>query len=101
MIPTVRDIYDLIDRIAPFETAEEWDNVGLLAGRYDACAERAMCALELNTAVLREAIDRRAQLIITHHPILFSGRKNLREPGLSSGKYEHYPFCRWRICSFI
>lgn len=79
MIPTVRDIYDLIDRIAPFETAEEWDNVGLLAGRYDACAERAMCALELNTAVLREAIDRRAQLIITHHPILFSGRKNLRE----------------------
>ena len=79
MIPSVRDIYNLIDRIAPFATAEEWDNVGLLAGKYDAQASRAMCALELNTAVLREAIDRRIQLIITHHPILFGGRKNLCE----------------------
>lgn len=79
MIPTVRDIYDLIDRIAPFASAEEWDNVGLLAGSFDARVSIAMCALELNTAVLREAIDRRVQLIITHHPILFAGRKNLRE----------------------
>ncbi len=79
MICTVRDVYRMIDAMAPFAAAEEWDNVGLLAGRWDASVDRALCALELNAAVLREAIDQKVQLIVTHHPILFHGRKNLRE----------------------
>lgn len=79
MSVALRQIYDWIDEIAPFDGAEAWDNVGILAGSADQQIEKALCALDLNAAVLEEAVERKAQLIITHHPILFSGRKNLRE----------------------
>ena len=75
----VQEIYDIIDQIAPFELAEEWDNVGILAGSADQEIERVLCALELNPAVISEAQRKDVQLIVTHHPILFRGRKNLRE----------------------
>lgn len=75
----VRQIYDIINTIAPFELAEEWDNVGLLAGSMENDVQRVLCALDLNPFVLREAKEKDVQLIVTHHPILFRGRKNLRE----------------------
>ena len=76
---TVGKLYELLCKMAPPELAEEWDNIGLLAGRMDARVDTALCALDLNPAVLREAVNKGAQLIVTHHPILFRGRKNLRE----------------------
>ena len=76
---TIGDIYNRINEIAPFELCEEWDNVGILAGSRDREAERVLLALDLNSAVLAEAIEKNVQLIVTHHPILFRGRKNLRE----------------------
>ena len=75
----VRDILALVDGIAPFADAEEWDNVGLLAGNPDAPVERVLCALDLTEEALDEAMSRDAQLIVTHHPILFRDRKNLCE----------------------
>ena len=78
MIP-VSKMLELVDALAPFELAEEWDNVGLLAGHPDWMVERAMVALDLTPGALREAVRLGAQLMITHHPILFRGRKNLRE----------------------
>lgn len=79
MPATVAQILQLVDGIAPFELAESWDNVGLLAGRSDAEVQRVLCALDLSMEVLNEAIHRDAQLVVTHHPILFRGRKNLCE----------------------
>ncbi len=79
MSQTVGAILELLNAIAPLELAEEWDNVGLLAGRMDAPVDAVLCALDLNRRVLDEAVERGAQLIVTHHPILFRGRKNLRE----------------------
>lgn len=79
MSVTIKQVYDWIDAIAPFEGAEEWDNVGILAGSADQKVEKVLCALDLNAAVLDEAIARKAQLIVTHHPVLFSGRKNVCE----------------------
>ena len=79
MSVTIKQVYDWIDAIAPFEGAEEWDNAGILAGSADQKVEKVLCALDLNAAVLDEAIARKAQLIVTHHPILFGGRKNMRE----------------------
>lgn len=76
---TIADVFKRINEIAPFELCEEWDNVGVLAGSMNSPVERVLLALDLNSAVLQEAIDKRAQLIVTHHPILFRGRKNLRE----------------------
>lgn len=79
MSATVGQVLKLLEKIAPLELAEEWDNVGLLAGKLDAEVDCVLCALDLTLDVVNEAIDRGAQLIVTHHPILFRGRKNLRE----------------------
>ena len=79
MSVTVGEIYARINEIAPFDTQAEWDNAGLLAGSANAPVDTILVALELNPDVLNEAIEKRVQLIVTHHPILFRGRKNLRE----------------------
>ena len=75
MSATVGRIYDLLKLIAPLELAEEWDN----PGRLDAEVDTVLCALDLTPKVIEEAAKVGAQLIVTHHPILFRGRKNLRE----------------------
>lgn len=79
MSVTVGKLFDLLNNIAPVALAEEWDNVGLLAGHPDQPVETVLCALDLSMPVLAEAEALGAQLIVTHHPILFRGRKNLRE----------------------
>ena len=79
MSATVAQMLELVDQIAPFELAEEWDNVGLLAGRPDTEVNTVLCALDMSMDVLEEARRRGAQLVVTHHPILFRGRKNLSE----------------------
>lgn len=76
---TVRDILVLLDGIAPLELQEEWDNVGLLAGDPNAAVTKVLLALDLCPEILKEAKDSGCELIVTHHPILFRGRKNLRE----------------------
>lgn len=75
----VQNVLDAVWEIAPQELAEAWDNVGLLAGHPDHPVSKVLCALDLTNAVLDEAIATGAELIVTHHPILFRGRKNLRE----------------------
>ena len=76
----------LVGGIAPFELAEEWDNVGLLVGRKGAQVTRVLVALDLTQSVIDEALALGAQAIVTHHPIMFSARKRVtdgdREGGL-------------------
>lgn len=79
MSATVAQVLELVNGIAPFELAEPWDNVGLLAGRPDARVDAVLCALDMSLEVLNEAARKGAGLIVTHHPILFRGRKNLCE----------------------
>ena len=79
MSATVAQVLELVNGLAPFELAEPWDNVGLLAGRPDARVDTVLCALDMSPDVLAEAARRNAQLVVTHHPILFRGRKNLAE----------------------
>jgi dinuclear metal center YbgI/SA1388 family protein len=76
-MPTVASICTCLDRFAPPALAADWDNVGLLFG--DAAAEvgRLLTCLTITTAVVAEAVDEKADLIVTHHPILFRGAKRL------------------------
>ena len=75
----VKDVYGWVDEIAPFDKAESWDNVGLLCGSMENEVQAIFCALELNDEVLDAALEKGCSLIVTHHPILFGGRKNLCE----------------------
>ena len=79
MSVTVGQMLELLNGIAPFDGAEEWDNVGLLAGSRSNTVDCVLCALDFTEEVLDEAIEKGAQLIVTHHPILFRGRQNLCE----------------------
>jgi len=69
----------VLEGIAPLDRQEEWDNSGLLAGDPDAEVKTVLLALDLTRAVLGEAVREGAELIVTHHPILFHARRNLRE----------------------
>ena len=74
---TVRLVHDCIDQFAPFETAEAYDNVGLLVGRWDQPVTRILCSLDVTESTVREARDFGAELIVSHHPLMFHGRKRL------------------------
>lgn len=76
---TVQNVYDIIDRLAPFEAQDAWDNSGLLLGDPSAEVKGVHVALDCTEAVVAEAEALGANLIVTHHPVIFSGRKNLRE----------------------
>ena len=67
----VKDIYNFIDNIAPFHTAEEWDNSGLLVGDEHKTVNKIMFALDCTEDVINQAISCGADLIITHHPVIF------------------------------
>ena len=79
MLATVGMIEALINEFAPFETAESFDNVGALVGKRDQEVTAVLVALDATMDVVREAKQIGAQLIVTHHPLLFHPRKNLLE----------------------
>jgi dinuclear metal center YbgI/SA1388 family protein len=68
---TVADIARFLDEFAPPELAESWDNVGLLVGRYEQPVERVMMCLSVTPASAREAVERGAGMIVSHHPLPF------------------------------
>lgn len=74
---TVQKIYDYIQEKAPFETAEEWDNVGLLVGDRTAPVTTVVVALDITPKTIELAKEQGAQLIISHHPVIFEPLKAL------------------------
>ena len=68
---TIGEIYDYIDSIAPFQGAMGFDNAGLLAGGREQPVQKAVLALDITAAVIREAAGIGAQLLISHHPVIF------------------------------
>lgn len=79
---TVRDIYAVMDRLAPFSTAEHWDNVGLLVGSFEQPVHAAMLCLDVTPAIVREAQQAGVQLLISHHPVIFDPLRQLPFEGL-------------------
>lgn len=79
---TVRDFYDYLDSIAPFASAEVWDNSGLLVGGFDRPVQRVAVVLDLNSETLEQAISLEADLIITHHPVIFKAQKAFLDDSL-------------------
>lgn len=68
---TIKDIIEYTNRIAPYDTAAAWDNVGLQVGSPEARVSRVLLALDITPEVIREAQSIGAELIISHHPVIF------------------------------
>lgn len=75
----VKEIYQLIDNFAPFETQMDFDNAGFLVGRGDSTVERVLVALDITKVVVEEAVRRGCQLIVSHHPVIFGGVKSVTD----------------------
>ena len=70
-MPTVNDILNAIEALAPRHMKMEWDNVGLLCGSRDQAVTNVLVALDPFETVCHEAAQLGAQLIVTHHPLIF------------------------------
>jgi dinuclear metal center YbgI/SA1388 family protein len=77
--PTIQTIYNWIDSVAPFESQEAFDNAGLQLGHPDQEVASILLALDVTGAVVEEAADQKVDLIISHHPLIFSPLTSLRE----------------------
>lgn len=64
-------IIEKLQELAPRQYAMDWDNVGLLAGRADKEVKKIFVALEITDAVVEEAVGFGADMIVTHHPLIF------------------------------
>lgn len=73
----VSDIYAFIDSFAPFSSAEKWDNTGLLVGDMNDTVTKAVVCLDVTEKEIAYALENGAQLIISHHPVIFSPCKNV------------------------
>ena len=74
---TVADINNWINSIAPYDTMEEWDNSGFLVGDMQAPVRRCVLSLDATLAVVDFTVGMGAELILTHHPLIFHGLKQV------------------------
>ena len=74
---TVGEIFSAVDAIAPFASAMDFDNSGLLVGSAGQPVDCALLALDITPAVIEEAVATGAQLIISHHPVIFHPLRSL------------------------
>jgi dinuclear metal center YbgI/SA1388 family protein len=74
---TVSAVAAFLETFAPPRLAAEWDNVGLLVGDSRRPVERVMTCLTVTPASVAEAVAEKADLIVTHHPMLFSAVRRI------------------------
>jgi len=74
---TVRDVYNYLDSIAPFGLQESYDNAGILLGDPNMEVKGVLMCLDSTEAIMNEAVQKGCNLVIAHHPIIFSGLKQI------------------------
>lgn len=74
---TVNDILQYMNTLAPAYMKMEWDNVGLLCGDPQRPVKKVLIALDPFEDVCHEAKDTGADLLVTHHPLIFHGLKSI------------------------
>ena len=74
-MPSVQEIFETLASWAPLELQMDFDNSGFLVGRKDKPVHRALLALDITEEVIREAMEMGAELIISHHPLIWTLRR--------------------------
>ena len=78
----IKDIYDYLDSISPFDTQEKWDNSGLIVGSFDDIVKNVYISLDLDLKMIKDIKPK--SLIITHHPLIFSPLKKINNDSYST-----------------
>ena len=74
---TVQQIITLMEQLAPRSYAESWDNVGLMVGDRNAIVTGVLTTLDVTEEAISYAIEHDCNLIVSHHPLIFKGLKQL------------------------
>lgn len=72
-------VIEKLESLAPACFAESWDNPGLLTGRFEKAVRTVMLAVDATDSVVEEAAERGADLLVTHHPLIFSPRSRIND----------------------
>ncbi|WP_271401289.1 Nif3-like dinuclear metal center hexameric protein [Salinicoccus roseus] len=80
----IRELMGILDDIAPFKDSEEWDNTGLLVGDLDDEAIGILTTLDCAHGTVEEAVEKGANVIIAHHPLIFPKVSSITESGVGS-----------------
>ena len=72
----IKEITNYLESIAPLAYQESYDNSGLIVGDANAEVNATLITIDCTEEVVDEAIESNCNLIIAHHPIIFSGLKN-------------------------
>lgn len=83
---TVKDIFDFLNTLAPVQLKMSFDNVGILAGNENSPVKKCLLALDITDDVIDEAIALRADVIVSHHPLIFHELKSVVESDLVGRK---------------
>lgn len=75
--PTVKDVFEYINSIAPFDKQCEWDNSGFIVGNADDEVSKIGVVLDITTEAIKYAAENGINLIISHHPVIFRGIKTV------------------------
>jgi dinuclear metal center YbgI/SA1388 family protein len=73
----IKEIANYLEEVAPLVYQEKYDNCGLIVGDINAVVNGALITLDCNEEIIDEAIETGCNLIIAHHPIIFTGIKKL------------------------
>ncbi len=71
----LKEIYDFLDNLSPFILQEKWDNAGLIVGSFEDEIKNVYLSIDLDEEVISNTEEN--SLIITHHPLIFSGLKRV------------------------
>lgn len=82
----VNDVLSYLNELAPIELKMDFDNVGLLVGNSDSNVKTVLVALDITDEVIDEAVSIGAQLIVSHHPIIFEPMKSVLYSDLDGKK---------------
>lgn len=83
MAVTVKEVFDLLQEKAPFQYQADFDNAGFLVGRSGSEVTKILVSLDITTEVAREARELEAQLIVSHHPIIFHPARSVTDETLT------------------
>ena len=78
----IKDIYNFLDELSPFSLQEKWDNSGLIVGSMDDTFREVYISLDLDKEYLKTV--KKGALVITHHPLIFSGLKKINDDTYST-----------------
>lgn len=73
----LKKILEWLEELSPVTYAEEWDNVGLLVGDDEQEIKRIVIALDTSDSVIKQAVELQADLVLTHHPMIFKPVKQI------------------------